>query len=305
MFTSLDEVVGWLAERQHGVVARIQLLQIGLGARAIRYRVEKGWLHPVHRGVYAVGHRRLSKQGRWMAAVLTAGPDAVLSHRSAASVWDIRYPANTRVEVTVPRRIRPPEGIQVHRRSLPADEATVVDAIPVTTVPRTILDLATVLSPRQVERAIEEAEVKRLYDALSLADLVERYPGRRGTGVIKAILAADRIGTTITRSDLEERFVEFLEARSLPSPELNVPLAVNGSWIEADCAWRRQRLIVELDSRAVHGTPSAFERDRARDRTLHAAGWRVVRVTWRQLHRDANQLEEDLRILLRPSAAPR
>jgi very-short-patch-repair endonuclease len=305
MFTSLDEVVAWLADRQHGVVARIQLLAIGLGARAIRYRVEKRWLHPVFRGVYAVGHKRLSKQGRWMAAVLAAGPDAVLSHRSAAGLWAIRYPANSHIDVTVPRRIRPPKGVRVYRRLLADDELTVVDAIPVTAVPRTILDLATVLSPRQVERAIEEAEVQRLYDPLSLSDLVERYPGRRGIGVVKGILAADRIGTTITRSDLEERFLAFLESRSLPSPELNVALEVNGTWIEADCAWRRQRLIVELDSRAVHETPKAFERDRARDRALHAAGWRVVRVTWRQLHRDANRLEADLRMLLRLPPSPR
>jgi very-short-patch-repair endonuclease len=134
---------------------------------------------------------------------------------------------------------------------------------------------------------------------------VERYPSRRGIGVVKGILAADRVGTTITRSDLEERFLAFLESRSLPSPELNVALEVNGTWLEADCAWRRQRLIVELDSRAVHETPKAFERDRARDRALHAAGWRVVRVTWRQLHRDANRLEADLRMLLRLPPSPR
>jgi hypothetical protein len=240
-----------------------------------------------------------------MAAVLAAGRGAVLSHTSAAGLLSIRHPANSHIEVTAPRRIRPPKGVRAYRRSLPDDEITVVDAISVTTVPRTLLDLATVLSPRQVERAIEEAEVKRLYDALSLADLVERYPGRRGTRVIKAILAVDRIGSTITRSDLEERFLALLEPRSLPQPELNVPLAVNGGWIEADCVWRPQRLVVELDSRTIHGTPRAFERDRARDRALHAAGWRVVRVTWRQLHREANRLVADLRILLRPPAAPR
>jgi very-short-patch-repair endonuclease len=296
--TSLDEAIAVLAERQHGVVGRWQLLAIGLGARAIRHRVETGRLHPAHRGVYAVGHRRLSKEGRWMAAVLAAGRDAVLSHASAAGLWAIRYPANQHTEVTAPRRIRPPRGIRAYRRPLPPDEVTVERGIPVTTVPRTLLDLAAVLPPRQVERAIEEAEVRRLDDPLSLTDLVERYPGRRGTGVVKSILALNRIGSTITRSGLEEAFLSFIEAHSLPSPDLNAAIKVSGRWFEADCAWRRHRMIVELDARSTHGTAAAFERDRARDRALHAAGWRVVRVTVRQLRADADGLARDLRSML-------
>jgi very-short-patch-repair endonuclease len=239
-----------------------------------------------------------------MAAVLAVGGDAALSHTSAAGLLGIRYPANVRIEVTAPRRVRAPAGVRVHRRVLPPDEVTVLRAIPVTTVPRTLLDLATVLTPRQVERAIDEAEVRRLDDRLSLADLVRRYPGRRGTGVIKAILAADRIGSTITRSELEERFLAFLEIHSLPSPEFNVAIQVGGSWIEADCVWRRQGLIVELDGAATHGTSAAYERDRARDRSLHAAGWRVVRVTWRQLHKDAERLAADLRRMLTHAPVP-
>jgi hypothetical protein len=248
----MDRKIAKLAERQHGLVTGTQLLELDIERWAIWYRLEAGRLHSVHRAVYAVGHRLLSREARWMAAVLAVGSDAVLSHLAAAGLWGIRYPAQSRIEVTTPRRVCAPDGVRAHRRCLPPDEITTERAIPVTTVPRTILDLATVLEPRQVERAIEEAEVRRLDDALSLTDLVERYPGRRGTGVIKAILAEGGIGTTYTRSELEERFLAFVRSRSLPSPEANIPIELAGQWIEADCVWRRERVIVELDG---HSTP--------------------------------------------------
>lgn len=296
--TSADEAIAELAERQYGRIARGQLVELGLGRRAIEHRLECGRLRPVCRGIYAVGHHVDSAEARWMAAVLIGGEGAVLSHRSAAGLWGLRYPAQGRVEVTMPRRIRPRSWISFHCRSLPADEITVERDIPIATVPRTILDLATVLPRRHVERAIEEAEVRRLDDPLSLADLVERYPGRRGTGVIAAILNEGRIGATVTRSELEERFLAFVRTHSLLSPELNVPIELDGSWIEADCVWRGERVIVELDGRLTHGTDAAFERDRSRDRALIVAGWRTVRVTWRQLIDDPDRLAADLRALL-------
>jgi hypothetical protein len=233
-----------------------------------------------------------------MAALLAVGEDAILSHNSAAAHLGIRYPAKPGIEVTAPRRVRSPSGVNMHWRVLPPDEVTVLRAIPVTTVPRTLLDLATVLDKRKVERAIEEADRRRLDDPLSLIDLVERYPGRRGTGVIRAILKESRIGSTFTRSELEERFLAFLEVHSLPSPELNPAIEMNGSWIEADCVWRRQRVIAELDGHANHRTAVAFERDRARDRSLQADGWSVVRITWRQLDREPDRIAADLRRLL-------
>jgi very-short-patch-repair endonuclease len=173
-----------------------------------------------------------------------------------------------------------------------------VEGIPVTSPPRTLLDLAAVLDPRQVGRAVHEAEVLRLTDPLTLDDLVARYPRRRGIATIKAVLAAGRFGATVTRSELEERFLAFLEANHLPSPEVNVGVKSAERWVEADCVWRAQRLIVELDGRVVHATTQAFERDRARDRGLQVAGWRVVRVTWRHLHDDPAALAADLRGLL-------
>jgi len=295
-------VIAALAVAQHGRVSRSQLIELGLERWEISYRLQLGRLHPIHRGVYAVGHRVVSKEARWMAAVMAIGAGAALSHGSAAGLWGLLHPANARIDVTAPRKVRAPPGVTAHRSTLPTDEITVERDIPVTTVPRTLLDLATVLTPRQVERAIEQAEVRRLHDPLSLSDLVERYPGRRGTGVVKAILEEGRLGATITRSELEERFLAFLETQSLPSPELNVPIELRGSWIEADCVWRRQRVIVELDGHASHATAGAFERDRARDRTLQAAGWRPVRVTWRHLHREREQLAADLREMLKESA---
>ena len=232
-----------------------------------------------------------------MAAVLASGPCAVLSHRSAASLWRIRATTRSLIEVTASRQCSRP-GIQTHRGSVPADEMTVLRGIPVTTVPRTLLDLAAMLPRRQVERAVNEAEVLQLFDALSLADLVARHPRRRGVASIGALLAARSHGSGMTRSELEERFLVLLDQAGLPSPDVNRSVHVSGRWIEGDCVWLPQRVIAELDGHAFHATAAAFERDRSRDRVLQAAGWRVVRITWRQLHDDSAALVADLRGLL-------
>jgi very-short-patch-repair endonuclease len=293
----VDLQIAELAERQHGVVARSQLLATGVSRRAIGHRVAQGRLFAVHRGVYAVGHYAGSQEARWMAAVLASGPCAVLSHRSAASLWRIRATTRSLIEVTASRQCSRP-GIQTHRGSVPADEMTVLRGIPVTTVPRTLLDLAAMLPRRQVERAVNEAEVLQLFDALSLADLVARHPRRRGVASIGALLSARSHGSGMTRSELEERFLVLLDQAGLPSPDVNRSVHVSGRWIEGDCVWLQQRVIAELDGHAFHATAAAFERDRSRDRVLQAAGWRVVRITWRQLHDDSAALVADLRGLL-------
>jgi very-short-patch-repair endonuclease len=182
---------------------------------------------------------------------------------------------------------------------LPNDEVTSVDGIPVTTVPRTLLDLASVLRPDQVERPVNEAEVRRLTDPLSLTDLLERHPHRAGNRAIRAILANLRPGGTLIRSKLESRFQRFVRARRLPRPEFNADLFVAGRWFEIDCLWRAERLIVELDSRTVHATSAAFERDRGCDRLLQAGGWHVVRITWRQLCDEPDAIALDLKKILR------
>jgi very-short-patch-repair endonuclease len=180
---------------------------------------------------------------------------------------------------------------------LPTDEFEVVDGIPVTSVSRTLFDLAAVQTERQLERAMNEAKVRRLTSQLSLPQLLERYPRRRGAVNLRGLLGSKRPGG-ITRNDFEERFVAFLDANGLPRPRLNATLAIRGRFLEPDCIWDQQRLLLELDGREVHGTHEAFEDDRERDRILLAEGWRSTRVTWRQLHEEPAVIAADLRLLL-------
>jgi very-short-patch-repair endonuclease/predicted transcriptional regulator of viral defense system len=290
---AIDAAVAALAGEQHGVVARRQLRALGLSVDAIDRRVRLGRLHVLHHGVYAVGHRSLTRYGRWMAAVLAGDVGAVLSHRSAAALWGVRDTARLDIEITAPReRDRP--GIQAHRTQLPADEVTTHRGIPVTTPARTLLDLAAVLDGHRLARAAERAEVLRLTSPTSLAALVARYPRRPGTPALKRLIDDHRIQPTITRSKLERRFLTLLDANDLPRPLTNTPI----DRYEADFAWPAHHLVVELDGYETHGTRHAFERDRARDRALQAQGWRVVRVTWRQLHDDRAAIAAELRALL-------
>jgi Protein of unknown function (DUF559) len=199
--------------------------------------------------------------------------------------------------LTIPRSRRPRPGIQFHRSALPPDEVTTKDGIPVTTVPRTLFDLAAILRPRQLERALNEAEVLRLWDELSLLDLLRRYPRRAGGRAVRAVLEARNAGAKTIRSDLEVEFLEFVDEAGLPEPEINDE--VEG--FEVDAVWREHRVVVELDSRTFHLTARAFELDRERDRILVAAGWRPVRVTSKQLKHARNRLQADLRKLLGPA----
>jgi predicted transcriptional regulator of viral defense system len=302
----IDGAIARLARRQHGRVARRQLLALGLGADAVDYRLAHCRLHLVYRGVYAVGHDVPTREANWMAAVLAAGEGAVLSHRDAASLWGIRPNARPLIEITSPSSQRRRRGIQFHRSSLPADETTSHDGIPVTTVPRTLFDLATILSFRQLERALNEAEVRRLWHAVSLLDLLRRYPRRTGSPLVRAVLEARNAGATIVRSDLEVQFLEFVDESGFPEPEMNA--LIEG--LEVDAVWRDQRVAVELDSRTFHLTAAAFEADRERDRILMAAGWRPVRITAKHLERTRDRLREDLAKLLGltpggPPSAPR
>src|SRR3954454_8663619 len=182
---SRDARIAALAGRQHGVVAGRQLRAVGVGPDAITYRRRSGRLHELHRGVYAVGHTVLSIRGRWMAAVLAAGPDAVLSHRAAAGLWGVRR--STALEITASRRIRH-DGIVPHRATLPSDEITTRAGIPVTTITRTIFDLAAVARFHDVEAAVNEAQYRELKDSLSLAALAARYPGRRAQQTIRRLI---------------------------------------------------------------------------------------------------------------------
>jgi hypothetical protein len=228
-----------------------------------------------------------------MAAVLAVGSGGVLSHRAAAALWNLIDFHRLEVTVSSPRRRL--AGITVHRSSIPPDERSQIRGIPVTGVSRTLLDLSVVLPRHQVERAAHEAEVHGLKDVLSLPDLVARYPRRRGVGTIKAILES---GVNVGRSELEARFLALAQRMGLPPPEVDTYIFAGGRWHECDCLWRAKRVAVELDGRATHATTRAFERDRARGRAMHADGWRVVRITGRQLGAEPERIAADLRKML-------
>lgn len=266
-------------------------------------RLRRGGLIRLHQGVYAVGHRHLTEEGVWAAALLSFGPDSALSHRTAAQVWRLVPRAQALVEITRPTTARSRSGVRAHRAPLPPDEVVADSRLRITSMPRTLLDLAAVLPKRQLERALHEAEVRRLTDRLSLPTLLERYPRRRGAANLRALLEA-KTPPGITQNDLEELFVEFLDAHRLPRPLLNATLPIRGRMLKPDCMWPGERLIVELDGRAVHGTERAFEGDRQRDRILLAEGWQSTRVTWRQLHGEPAAIAADLRQLLRHRGGP-
>jgi very-short-patch-repair endonuclease len=264
-------------------------------------RVARGQLHPIHRGVYAVGHRLLTREGRWLAAVLAAGPGAVLSHRSAAALWGIRNGTSATVEVTAPRQCRRP-GIRAHHLVLPPDEVTTERGIPVTNPARTLFDLAAVVSPQQLRHALNEAEIRRLSSPLPLDALIARHPRRKGTTTLNSALADQRqTGEAITKSAFEQAFLDFLDAHALPRPKTNHPLGP----YHPDALWPNERLIVELDSYAVHTTRQAFENDRIRDRDLQANGYRVLRITWRQLTTNPDALAAELHSHLTAGPRPR
>jgi very-short-patch-repair endonuclease len=303
-----DAGIAELAERQHGVVSRRQLLDLGFGSDAIQNRVESHRLHPLHPGVYAVGHRVVPRQGRWRAALFASGEGAVLSHWSAAALWGIRPNSRSIIDVTNPHKSRSWAEIKRHHSALPADEATAADGIPVTTVPRTILDLAATEPVETVASMLKEAEYRRLYDPLSLWDLVDRYPGRRG--VRRARLALARLKEEPPgrrRSRLEERFGPFLRRHRVPLPRFNDWIVLGDRRFQVDCHWPGTAQIVELDGWEGHGTRSAFREDRARDRALRVAGYSVTRLTWAQLEDEPAAIAADLRTLLTtraPASAP-
>jgi predicted transcriptional regulator of viral defense system len=296
-----------LAERQHGVVSLSQLLSLGLSRSAVAKRARAGRLTRIHRGVYAVGHARLTRRGRWMAAVLAYGPGAVLSHRSAAALHGIRPDNRPNIDVTVPgRSARARPGIDVHRSaSLHADDLTEVDGIPCTSVARTILDLAEAVDPRGVERAIDQADVLRIFDLRALEEALSRATGRRGASVVRRVLA-EYDGPKLTDEELEERFFALCREAGVPRPQVNTWITVAaGTSYKADFLWRAERLIVETDGWGSHGTRRAFENDRKRDRRLRVAGWETVRFTWRDVEREPDEVTTVLATLWRARSEAR
>ena len=263
------------AKGRHGVVSLGQLRHCGLTYQAVWRRAKTGRLHRLYEGVYAIGHAGLSLEARELAAVLACGPEAVLSHRAAAQRWGILRSAFARIEVTAPRSREPKPGILVHTsRALAPEDRAVIDGIPVTSLARTIVDLADVLSDRVLAAAVHEAEVRKLFDLTAVEAALARVPGRRGRYRLRRVLALYRPADHEFDSGNERGFAEICRLAGLPEarPALIGPYRV-------DCYWPDVGIVIEVDGTAVHNTRRAFHEDRARDRTLAARGIQVLRVT--------------------------
>jgi hypothetical protein len=303
----VDAALAALANEQHGVFGLDQALEFGLTASAVQKRRSTGRLHRIHQGVYSLVPRELLKrEGLYMAAVLACGPDAVLSHRSAAVLHELRDWGATKIEVTVPgRSARAHDGISVHRSTTltPAD-VTVVDGIPVTTVARTLFDLAEVVTRRQLERSFDQAEIAEVFDLNAINDQLARNPTRPGAKAVKGVLTEHYIGKTPTWSENEELLLSITRPLGIPDPDTNqfIVLDDGGPAIRADFVWREQRVIVEADGRKWHLTKQRFEIDRVRDQRLAAAGWTVIRTTWRQMKYRPHELRPTLITLLAPGS---
>lgn len=295
---AVDRLLALLAAAQHGVVTRGQLLELGLSRSAIGRRLERGLLHSLHRGVYAVGHPSITRHGRWLAAVLSAGGSAVLSHRSAGALWGLCRDSRAEVEVTVPAHLHGRVGMRIHAAPLPDEERTRHDRIPTTDTLRTLLDLAAIMGPGPLQRAADLAGLSRRQNRVRLASLIDRHRGKRGIATIGAILAAAERDAAIPRSELERRFRAFVRDYRLPEPLINGRVLAAGRAYEPDISWPDRRVVVELDGFDTHGTRQAFEADRERDRRLAVAGWLVVRITWRQLRDEPAVIAAQVRALL-------
>jgi very-short-patch-repair endonuclease len=268
-----------LASRQHGVVTRAQLLRAGISWQIVKRRLKSRFLRALHRGIYVVGHR-LTPQALAQAAAYACGDFAAVSHEIAAHLHGMMRvdDGSEPVHVSLAKGDRRRPGVRIHRvASLPADEVTTVDGIPVTTPARTLLDIASVVSVRKLEKVFTEALGRGLTRLTEVDSILQRHPRHPGAAVLRAILGSG--SPARARSVAERHFVVLVRKAGLPEPEVNV--TVEG--YEVDFLWRRQRLIVEIDGRAYHSTSERFENDRRRDRALVAAGYRVIRITWRQL----------------------
>ncbi len=238
-----------------------------------------------------------------MAAVLACGPGAALSHRSAAKLRGLRAAGGPRFEVTVREKRRAHPGVLVHRSSTLSDaDVSTVEGIPTTSVARTLFDLAGVVNRRQTERAFDEADALEVLDIRAIEDQLQRNPTRRGAKVVRAVLAEHYIGATLTQSELEEAMVVLSRAVKLPPPEVNkwIDLGDGEPMIKADFLWRAERLILETDGKH-HRTRQGFESDRRRDQRAMAAGWRVIRTTWRQVKERPGELHATVAALLAQS----
>ena len=270
--------VARLASAQWGVLSLDELRMCGMTRNAVKVRVRRGHLHPLFRAVYAVGHTNLTMQGRFLAAVKACGPTAVLSHVSAAALyelvrWDDRYP-----EVTTTSQ-RAHRGIRTHRSSvLAVDDVTRYRGIPVTTPARTLVDLGATFTYKALRRTVREAQ-RNLVDIRHILATLDRLGPRRGTENLTKILAT---GRAPTRSELEDTVLDLLLSAGFEHPHVNVPIRIGTRRVIPDFRWPAQRLVIEADGAAFHDDRLTREDDAERQALLEAHGERVVRVTWAQ-----------------------
>jgi len=289
-----------LADRQHGVVSRRQLLAAGLSSKQVAHRLRTGRLVPLHRGVYAVGHRRLTAEGVWLAAVLACGEGAVLSHRDAAALHGLGRWNRGPIEISAPSERPGQPRLRVYqRRALTAADIEVTRQVPVTNLSRTLVDLADVLRRDQLAAALAIAERDHQLDARLLDEAISRTHGRRGRGParLRAVLAEHAArGVQLTRSELEIALRRLVREHGLPAPRLNVWLP--GTDVEVDALWPAERLAVEADGWRWHRDRTALQRDRAKANALQLAGYRLLRFTHDDVVRRPAQTAATIRAAL-------
>jgi predicted transcriptional regulator of viral defense system len=305
--TFLGQALAELAREQHGVFSLDQVRALGLTASAVRNRVATGRLHRIHHAVYSLVSRELLKrEGLYMAAVLACGEGAVLSHRSAARLHELRNYGDRPIEVTIPRRSTlHHSGVVVHASTtLTQADVTVVNNIPVTTVARTLFDIAEVVTARQLERVFDQADSMNALYIPAIEDQLARNRTRPAAKAVRHLLRTHYIGSTPTENEFEDAFLALTRSLMLPdpTPQFYIDPGDGEPPIRADFAWPDRKIAVETDGQRTHGTRHAFEADRRRDQRLTAAGWRVIRTTWRQLTQWPHELKPVLLTLLGPGS---
>ncbi|HEX5929067.1 MAG TPA: DUF559 domain-containing protein [Solirubrobacterales bacterium] len=288
-----------LTRDQHGVVTRAQLLGVGFTREAIQHRIERGRLHPLWRGVYAVGRPEVTKLGRWMAAVLSCGPEALLGHGSAAALWKLTEREPSVVEIVLPDHLcRRRPGVRVRRHATQrAADRREHRGIPVTSPATTLIDLASRGGTERIERAVNAADRLGLIDPESLRAAIEATPTRPGAGRLRRLL--DRPTFAPTESYLERRFLSLVDRAGLPTPRTQA--RVNG--FRVDFHWPELDLVVETDGLRYHRTPGQQARDLKREQVHAAAGLRALRFTAAQVQDEPAYVARTLRTVIAQQSA--
>ncbi len=291
-----EREIARLAGRQHGLVTTAQLNALGFSNQAIAVRGAAGRLHRLHRGVYSVGHTIVTVAGHRLAAVLASGGDALASHTMAAAIWGVRPDHGRLRHVTTERGGRSRPGVRVHRApDLATADRTLRDRIPVTSLARTLVDLGDVVKPDHVRAAFIRAEQLRLLDMKTVDEALARASRRPGPAILREVLRGYDPRWQATRSPLELRLLDAVAGRGLPEPEVN-------EWVDGrymvDFLWRDHRVIVETDGNQAHGTDGARRRDARRERELRLRGFKVLRVTHRELTDDPTTIVQTIRSAL-------